>query len=178
MHIVLAFLGAVVTMLVLLHRLAQLGIDLGGLNPFLWRRRRAWRQKYEANPIFSLEDPKEIAALLLVGIAKIDGDVSAEEKRALLSEFETTFSLDAREASELMTSTVYLLGDVQILKTQLDDVLGTSKGRFSPAQSESVLAMMDRIAAVGGPPSQQQKELIERTREHFRPAEAPQGAWG
>jgi len=43
MHIIIAFLGTIVTILVLLDRLAQAGISLGGLNPFLWRRRRKWK---------------------------------------------------------------------------------------------------------------------------------------
>ena len=37
MHIILGVLGAVITILILLNRLAEAGIDLGGLNPFLWR---------------------------------------------------------------------------------------------------------------------------------------------
>ena len=56
MHIILGFLGAVVTILVLFKRLSDAGIDIGWLNPFAWRRRRAWRNKYQGNPIFSLSD--------------------------------------------------------------------------------------------------------------------------
>ena len=93
MHILLGLLGTIVTLLVILYRLADVGIDLGGLNPFAWRRRRAWRQKFESNPIFALSDAREIAAVLLTGVAKIDGDLSAEEKRELLREFETSFSM-------------------------------------------------------------------------------------
>ena len=48
MPYLLGFLGLLVTVLILLSRLADAGIDLGGLNPFLWRRRRAWRQKQGA----------------------------------------------------------------------------------------------------------------------------------
>lgn len=33
MHIVLAALGSIVTLLWVLHRLAEMGIDLGGLDP-------------------------------------------------------------------------------------------------------------------------------------------------
>ena len=70
MHVLLGLLGTIVTILVLLYRLSDIGINLGGLNPFSWRRRRAWQQKLEANPIFSLEDPREVAAVLLVGTAE------------------------------------------------------------------------------------------------------------
>jgi len=44
MHFILGLLGTIVTILILLNRLADAGIDLGGLNPFLWHRRRKWRK--------------------------------------------------------------------------------------------------------------------------------------
>ena len=40
MHIILGALGSIVTILYMLDRL---GIDIGGLNPFYWYRRRAFR---------------------------------------------------------------------------------------------------------------------------------------
>jgi hypothetical protein len=46
---ILAILGAVVSILILLNRLANAGINLGGLNPFLWYRRKKWRNQYEGN---------------------------------------------------------------------------------------------------------------------------------
>jgi len=42
---ILAVLGVIVTILILLNRLANAGMDLGGLNPFLWQRRRNWRKR-------------------------------------------------------------------------------------------------------------------------------------
>lgn len=177
MHIILGVLGLIVTILVLLNRLAEAGIDLGGLNPFLWRRRRAWRQKFEANPIFSLEDPQEVAGLLVVGVAKIDGEVSAEEKRALLSEFENTFALKPRQASEMLGSSVYILGDADVLRTQLDGVLNNTKDRFTPEQAASLLSMMERIATVDGTPTDEQRQLIEGVRARLSPPKTPEGTW-
>lgn len=178
MHILLSFLGVVATLLFVLHRLAQIGVSLGGLNPFWWRRRRAWRRKYETNPVFSLEDPKEIAALLVVGVAKIDGDMSREAKRALLAEFESTFGVDEGEAGELAASSAYLLGDVEVLRNQLDGVLGNVEGRLTPDQTESLLVMMERVASVDGVPTRQQRQLIDGVRGRLALAPAPQGTWG
>lgn len=177
MHIVLAVLASIVTILILLNRLADAGIDLGGLNPFLWRRRRAWRRKLEGNPIFSVEDPLDLAALLVVGVAKIDGDISAEEKRAVLKEFEGTFALEPRDASELLRSSVHLLGDAKVLLTHLDQVLANGRDRFTPDQVASAIAMMERIADAAGAPSEEQRQLIEGVRTRLRPP-SPQGTWG
>ncbi len=79
MHILIGLLGSIVTLLYLLDRL---GIDLGGMNPFHWYRRRAFSKKYGSDPIYSIEDPVHIAALLVIGAAKLDGDVTAQTRRS------------------------------------------------------------------------------------------------
>ena len=70
MHIILGLLGTIVTILILLNRLSEAGIEIGWLNPFAWNRRRKWRNKYQGNPIFQLVDPLEVAALLCTSLAK------------------------------------------------------------------------------------------------------------
>lgn len=178
MPYLLALLGSVVTILVLLYRLADLGISLGGLNPFAWRRRRAWRRRYDANPIFSLDDPREIAGILAASVAKIDGDLSSEEKRSILTEFESTFSMSAKAASELLGSSVFLLGDMHVVSDRLETLLGRYRERFTPEQVESLFGMLDRIASVGGAPTPQQADLVREIKSCLQPQSAPQGTWG
>lgn len=178
MHIVLGALAAIVTILVLLSRLADAGIYLGGLNPFLWKRRRAWRQKLQGNPIHTLQDPKDIAGLLVVGLAKLGGDISTEEKQAVLREFDATLMLGRRGATELLGSSAFLLGDTREFQEHLDRILDNAREKLSPAQTESVLAIMGRIAAVAGTPSEQQSRLLESARAKLGPAPAPRGTWG
>lgn len=178
MHILLGLIGSIVTILVIMYRLADIGVDLGGLNPFLWRRRRSWRQKFEANPIFALEDPREIAGVLLTGVAKIDGDLSADEKRSLLDEFETTLKLSPKEASELLASTGYLLGNLDVLREQRDELFGRYRERLAPDQTESLLEMTARIAALDGGPTAQQSDFVAAARTALAPGGEPEGTWG
>ena len=175
MHIVLGLLGSLATILFLLDRL---GIDIGWLNPFAWKRRRGWQQKFEANPIFSLSDPREMAAVLLVGVAKADGDLTAAEKRGLLAEFERAFSLGEREASELLSSTVYLLGDMQAFRDQSAELLTRYQEHFGPDQIDSLLDMIDRIAAIDGEPTHQQQQIVAEIRNTLSSTTSPQGTWG
>jgi uncharacterized tellurite resistance protein B-like protein len=177
MHVLLALLGSIVTILFLLSRLADAGISLGGLNPFLWRRRRAWRKKYEANPLFALEQPLEITGLLAVAVAKADGDMSATERQALLAEFETTFALKPREATALLTSSAHMLGDGQLFRDKLDDLLTKHKERFSDAQRDSALALLERVASSSGATSAERRELLARVRRAFGVDAAPKGVW-
>ena len=172
MPYLIGLLGAVVTVLVLLKRLADAGIDLGGLNPFARRRRRAWQSKFEANPLFGLEDPMDAAAALAVGVAKASGDMSAEQKRTLLAAFQSTLDLDLTAAEKLLASSAFLVGDAQIFTDQVEGVVAKSRERFTDNQIDSTLALIEEIAAVEGA-TELQRELIGRIGEVLRNKSEP-----
>lgn len=176
MHIIIGFLGSVVTILWLLHRLAEMGIDLGGLNPFLWRRRRRWRKNYETNPIYKIEQPLEATALLIVATAKADGDMTVEEKKEILSMFEREFELPKREAAGLLISSTHLLGSGEELRQNLKGVLAPCLSKFTLEQAQSAVELMQRIAQVGAS-SEAKAELIEKAKEELAPRSAPAGKW-
>ena len=167
MPYLIGLLGAIVTVLVLLKRLADAGIDLGGLNPFARRRRRAWQGKFEANPLFGLEDPMDAAAALAVGVAKASGDMSLEQKRALLAAFQSTFDLELVAAEKLLAASAYLVGDGQIFSDHVEGVVAKSRERFTDNQIASTLALIEEIAAVEGA-TKRQRELIGRIGEILR----------
>ena len=150
MHIVLGILGPIVTILILLNRLAEAGIDIGGLNPFLWSRRRKWRKQYTGNPLFQIESPMDAAGILLVGAAKADGDISIEEKKKLQSIFETEFHLSSKDAAGLMISCVHLIGDGEELRSNLAQFLKPSLDQFKSEQISSTLQLLNEVASVGG----------------------------
>ncbi len=160
MHIILGALGSIVTILWLLHRLAEMGIDLGGLNPWLWRRRRGWRKAYEANPIYGLNSPMEATALLMVAVAKADGDMSSEEKREILALFSGEFQFSDKQASELLTASSHMLGRGDEVRENLPAILAPSLDQFSAAQAEAAVALLHRIAAVGDGSTAAQASLI------------------
>ncbi len=176
MPYLLGLLGLIVSVAILLSRLADAGIDLGGLNPFLWRRRRAWRQKFEANPLFGLDQPMDVAAVLAVGVAKADGDMSMEQKQTLLEAFQQTFNIDLRGAEDLLGSSAHLVGDGRILKDQVGDVVARSKERFTDSQVDTTLSLLEEIAAVEGA-SDRQRELIGHVEDAFR-GQPTAGDWG
>lgn len=164
MHIVLGILAAVVTILILLHRLANAGIDLGGLNPFLWNRRRTWRKKYEGNPLYALDKPMEVAALFVVATGKCDGEISAEQKKAMLGMFGEEFHLSPRDSAALLASSAHLLATVTDAPDEVERILARSRDRFTTEQSDSAIVLMERVAEVEGGPTSTQRSLIETVR--------------
>ena len=174
MHIIIGFLGSLLTIFYLLDRL---GVDIGGLNPFYWYRRHAFAKKFGADPIYSIEDPLHVASLLIIGVAKLDGDLTAEQKRVAREQFEGSFSMDTKASSELFGSAAHLLAAPQLIDNQLQKLVGKNKDRFSAEQAESVLQMMNRVAAADGQPSDAQRSFIEGVRSQLNIEQAPEGTW-
>lgn len=177
MHIILGLLGTIVTILILLNRLADAGIDLGGLNPFLWHRRRKWRKTYEGDPIYKVGNPMEMTALLLVAVAKSDGDMSSEEKKQILKLFQNEFHLSKRDASDLMVASVYLLKDGAELRANLQKVLAPSLGKFTVEQAESALSLVGQIAAMEKENNEIKTGLVENIQRCFAPALQEKQKW-
>lgn len=143
---VLAILGVIVTILILLNRLANAGIDLGGLNPFLWQRRKNWRAKLEGNPIYQIESPMDTVALYMVAIVKADGDISKEDKDHVLSLFSESFKLSEKEASDLLVSSSHLLGRGEEAQDNVVKVMERSLPLFTDAQIKSSQELLRKTA--------------------------------
>lgn len=174
MHIILGLLGALVTIFYLLDRL---GIDIGYLNPFYWRRRRAWRAKYEGDPIHAVEDPREVAALFVIGVAKLDGEISAGQKQAAQREFAEKFSMSERESAQLVGASAHLLGHPQIIPSQLSGVLERKCDAFNAEQAESLLAMVTAVANADGEANEEQNGLIAELESKLAKPSPDAGVW-
>ena len=178
MHIVLALLGTIVTILVLLNRLAEAGIDLGGLNPFTWSRRRKWKKMYQGNPIYQFTDPMEVTSILMVAVAKIDGDLSSEEKKKIKQLYEEEFKLSRREATELMVSSAHILGDGTELKENLKKVIAPSLDKYTKEQVEATFQLLNQVASIGGEIGDSQKEIIDSVHTEMSKIMSPDPKWG
>ena len=161
MHVIIGALGSLVTILWLLYRLAEMGIDLGGLNPFLWQRRRRWKKHYDANPIYKIDSPMEATALLITAAAKADGDMSAEEKAEILKIFSEAFHLSEKDAAGLLTSSSHLLGKGEEVRDDLQNVMSPSLQNFTQPQADSAIELLTRITKVTGPASELQNRLMD-----------------
>ncbi|MEJ2692686.1 MAG: hypothetical protein P8166_06390 [Candidatus Thiodiazotropha sp.] len=177
MHIVLGALGAIVTILILVNRLNQNGIDIGWLNPFAWKRRRAWAKKYHANPIYSLTSPMQVTGLIMVALAKSEGEITIEQKKELKQKFIEVFHLTDEKASALLTSSSFLL------KNGVEDVRNVNKllepniDKFSEEQATSALELMQHIANFDEPADAFQKDVIEAFKKAFRARYSASAEW-
>lgn len=157
MHIVIAIITTLATLIYVMDRF---GIDVGGLNPWAWSRRRRWRKQLAVNPAFNLKTPMEAMALLLLATARIDGDVSSQEKNELRQIFMDSFKQNSRDASSLLSSSTYLLGAGDEVFKRPQEVLAPSLEEFRQEQREDSMGLLERISEVGGPASDVQIAFI------------------
>ncbi|WP_412970835.1 TerB family tellurite resistance protein [Glaciecola sp. MF2-115] len=162
MHIILGILGTAVTILILISRLKEGGIDISWLNPFSWARRRRFRKEYLMHPAYTLESPMDVAALFMVAVAKSDGDITKGQKEKILSLFASEFKLNDAQASELFGASVHIFGRGDDVLDNPSRVLSRTMDSFSAQQVSSVLSMLEEVANAEGDPSESQKRLINK----------------
>lgn len=177
MTVLLGILGAIVTILLLVKGLRELGFDPSSLNPFQWYRRHKWQQRYHAKPLYNLDNPLQAAALLMTATARCDGDMSASQKQTLLRLFEEKLQLPEKDAEGYLTSSVYLLRDEFDIAGQVNKILEPSKEKFSGEQAASLLELMQAVASADGSPRQSHHELIAAVKACLEGKTGPAQTW-
>ena len=131
--------------------------------------------KFDANPLFSLDDAPEIAAVL-----GCDGSGRRRHERRRTP----TLVRNSRRPSPhpeplfgAVSASAHLHGDGQALREHLDDWLASHKERFNTEQRESMFALLERVANINGAPSTQQRGLLDRVRRELAPRQLQKGTW-
>lgn len=120
----------------------------------------------------------DVAAVLLLGIAKADGDITSDQKRELQSMFQNEFDISRDEAADLLLASSHLIRDEIYIVDHLDKILERSAQRFEPAAVGSLLGMMRRVAALDGDINGEQQKLIDATERFFSSRNQATGKWG
>lgn len=178
MHYVIGLITAIAGLIYALHRLQQAGLDLNAFNPFLWHRRAQWAKKYAAKPLYCVDKPMDMAALLMLATAKCEGELSSEQKSFIINRFKSEFHLESKIATDLFVASAYLLRDEMEIISQLDKVLERSKDLFSAEQARSTLELMHSVAGLEGSANEAQSALIQGVSKILRAATVPPDRWG
>lgn len=175
MHLIIGLLTAIAS---LLYALERLGIDIGWINPWAWKRRRGWQKQYNANPAFHSESPLEAVALLMTAITKVDGDLSSDEKAELLKLFEEELKQTSEDASALLRSSVFLLGRGEEVFASPEKVLDKCIDNFTDAQKATTIYLLTRMSEVSGSATSVQKAFISKVDGRFKGTPKSAENWG
>jgi len=177
MHIVLSVITALAGLIWAISSLQKSGFDINSLNSFLWNRRNSWRKTHDAKPIYKLSELLDVAALLLLGVAKCEGEISAEQKNLLTSVFEKNFHLSADEASDQLLASSHLLRDEIYIVDNIQNILEKSSSKFSASQFSSLISLMEKVAEIDSPVNQEQQKLINATQQYFAKIKKGSNEW-
>ena len=168
MHIVIGLISALAGLVWALNALQRSGFTWASVNPFLWARRRKWEKQHGLKPLYKLSDSMEVAAVLITGLAKQNGDVSKETKDFIIQLFSEEFQLDKEAASDLLVSSLFLCKDEVDFSNCVPSIIRMSQCEFSEKQKTTLLEMMERTAHAGGGVTEEQRAVLRKTRQGLK----------
>lgn len=165
MHIVLAVLTALGTIGFLLWRI-NIGLQAGReihdeISAF--GRRSSWRRKLNtSDPVAEIGDPRESAAVLMLGVARADGDVTAEQRAAILGQIKIHFNMAGKDAEDLFAHSLWLTQNAADISGRMRKITDPVFMQCTVREQEELKQMLQTIALVGGAPSILQEEILQK----------------
>jgi len=167
MHVAIGVLIVLAGLIGAVVALQKYGVTISSFNPFLIRRRMNGKTNYGDKPIYRLAEPMEVAAVLILGVAGCEGEISAGQQRDILDMFETEFRIGPEEAADLLRASSQLIRSETRLADNLGRLLRKSQTSFKARQVESMLSMMHRTGKLDGKLNEEQRKLISATERYF-----------
>lgn len=177
MHIIIGLITAAAGLIWAINSLQQSGFRLSSLNPFYWLRRTRWKKQYQELPLYQLDSSLEVAAVLIVSVAKLEGEISREQKQEILTLFKTEFNLDDNASSDLFASTCYLLQSEHNFLNNIDKIVSPVIQKFSEEQAVSTVELIIRIANLDSAMSADQSRMISTVKQLLNPVINQQQKW-
>ena len=177
MYVLLEILGLVATILIISNRFSNSGVSLPNLNPFQWARRRKWVKNYNADPLFSMDNPMEATAGLMYVMAKSSGDISKEQKQCMVDLFQSEFKLPEQQARELLSSCAFLFRDEDKVVDNLKDFLKPSLPQFDTEKRDSALEMIGKVGDCEGTLANKQIDFLKNVTTLLAEPVSQNGKW-
>lgn len=177
MHIVIGLITAIAGFIWALHSLQNAGVDLNAFNPFTWARRRKWEKQLGTKPIHALQDSMEAAALLVVSIAKSEGEITRETKMEILELFESEFGINRSKAISLFSASTFMLKDTINIDAEVVHILSPSKSEFDESHALKLVEMMTKVATKENEATTNQRNIINAVVKEFKLKEDKDSKW-
>ena len=160
MHIIIAAITAIAGLIWALNSLQRSGFDLNSLNPFYWIRRKRWEEK-QINPLYSVETPREMAALLMFGVLKQAGDPTAEQKKNLLDLYENELKFGPKESNEMYSLASYLINTDPNYTHKVPQLMAPALQDITEHQLSSTYELVERVATFSNTPNAAQADFLK-----------------
>lgn len=177
MHIVIGVITALAGLIFALNKLQNAGVDLNAFSPFTYLRRRRWEKKFGTKPMHGVTETMDAAALLVVAVAKQDGEITRDTKMDVLKMYEEEFGISRKKAIELFSSSTYMLNGEMNLAGEVKNILAPTKEKFDDENTKTLLSMLEKISVAEDSASTEQLDLIKAVKKEFRVYEEKPTNW-
>ncbi len=177
MGFLIEVLGMVVAIVVGLAALKRNGVDIGWLNPFTFFHRLRWKKKMSVPPLYALDHPIDVVAVLALAAVQTSGVVTSKQKDGVLSLLSQHLSLDAAEANNLWILSSHLLRHRALDAQEVPAVLEKSADKFSDYHQQTLLTVVKTAISLEPPANAAQTELVAAIEAFFEKRKAAPAAW-
>lgn len=177
MGVLLQILGLVISFAMAMEALRRVGIDVGWLNPLSFFHRRAWRKKVSVPPLYALEHPVDVVAVLALALVQSSGAVSSEQKAGVQALLQQHLALGPEDAASLWIASAHLLRDRCLGANELPAVLERSAPRFTDYHVQTLKQILHSACQIEAPANAAQQQLIAAVDAYFAKRQAASQPW-
>ena len=146
-------------------------IRMGGLDHLRERsahrkeevRRHAAREAARLAPLRAVDDPRDAAAILMLLVARADGDPTREQIAAVENILRSMFGFE-RELTERMTQARFIARQTDSFEQAAAVFAGLFKQRLTSDERQQLVDMLEEVARHEGP-----SEILMQAISAFRP---------
>mgnify|MGYP003385294323 CR=1 FL=1 len=177
MGVILQILGLVITFEMAMEALRRFGIDVGWLNPLTFFHRRAWRKKVSTPPLYALEHPVDVVAVLALATVQTTGAISTEQKAGVQRLLRQHLNLGETDATNIWLSSSHMLRSRPLEPSEIPTVLALSVDKFTDYHIQTLRTVMQAAAEIEPPVNAAQRQLIEAVDKFFAQKKLATGPW-
>lgn len=177
MGVILQLLGLIVTFTMAMEGLRRLGLDVGWLNPLTFFRRRAWRKKMTTPPLYLLDYPVDVVAVLALAIVQLTGPVTTQQKAGLRGLLSQHLRLSEEDATNLLISSAHLLRNRPLDVRELPALLERSASKFTEYHVQTLHLILESAAQIEAPIANTQTQFMGAVHTYFNQLKSKTGPW-
>lgn len=171
MHILIAILGGLATILFLLSRIGKSASDLTDTAQELSNLPRKLRHRKKAGKqgLDLIESPVEAATILMIAIARMDGlgRVSETQAARIAEQLSEHMQLEPSEADGYVVQLRSLSGYLKQADSALFPMVSVLRNAVSKEEARELSSMLVNIAEAETPPNNEQQNFIRRFEERM-----------
>ncbi|MEM7766702.1 MAG: TerB family tellurite resistance protein [Pseudomonadota bacterium] len=126
-------------------------------------RKLAFKRKTGKSGLKLVDDPREAASVMMLEIARADGETSAEARSVMMEIITDEFQVDTADADALLTHAAFLLRNSPAPHAVVDRManLVLNASGIGPKEIVDLDGMLVAVTEADGPPTAEQLSLLQ-----------------